>query len=223
MLADFLDNMQPKLSDYVDETELPKMFEEEDEEASFSHLLPNFDPSTGVILEYETFPCFEEDILYYIAGYTIGAVTKMHKIDCQACLKAVTSQNPRIREQDFTFLTNMKDFTGCSLVYCCEDLFDFLFKPMELYFRKLERQDLAFNGSNLKQKIIDEVERSCAVGLPRCHQMKTRLVTHYVRWRLKLSAHRTSERIEKDVALKQSGGEKGSRTMTQKKLAAEVK
>ena len=93
MIADFLDTMQPKVKDYVSDEELPTILdlikENEQEETAYQHLIPNFNQSTT------TFPHKEEDILYYIADYTIGSVTKLHNIGCERCLEAVKSQDPR--------------------------------------------------------------------------------------------------------------------------------
>jgi len=147
MLADFLD-FKPDKSELVSEKELTAIqqaLEEDDlESAALEQLVPNFCQSKNL-------PQDEEEVLYYISGYCIGSVKKIHKLECPTCLAAMKTQDQRVRTNDYSFLTNVKDFTGSSLIYCSADLFQSVFKPMELHFRALEEDGKA-QGEKLEER-----------------------------------------------------------------------
>jgi len=218
MIADFLDS-KPKKTDLVSENELTAIqqaLEEDDlESAALEQLLPNFCQSKNL-------PQDEEEVLYYISGYCIGSVQKIHKLECQTCLAAVKTQDPKVRAMDYSFLTNVKDFTGSSLVYCSDELFQKVFKPMELHFRALEEDGTKLRGKGLKQTITEEVMRHTPELLPACHDVKRKLVAKYVQFRLRVHGERESTKIQEDYAKKNRGGERGSKSMMQKKLSKEL-
>lgn len=221
LIADFLDTVpQSKTQDFVSSDEMSaieeNMSEDCQESAVLEQLTPNFSQA-------ELLPRDEEEVLYYIAGYTIGSVAKIHNLSCSDCLTSMKAQNPLTRDKDFAFLTNAKDFTGASLIYCEEQLFEQVFKAMELYIRKFEKTGKLIQKKKLKESLSKEILEFVPELLPTCHQITSKLVSKYLTFRLKLSALRMSEVIQEEVKQKNRGGERGSRSMTQKKLAKEVK
>lgn len=193
---------------------LQEVNEENSEEELVQQLVPKFSPS-------ENIPEAELEGLYGITGYTIFCVMKTSKL-CSACKSAMVGTYAEVSDTGFADLCNLNDYTGHALKYCNKGLFDNLFKPMESYFRQFEGHHFG-QGKNLAKTAIDELMKSTGKVLPTCHDAKLKLVKKFVHFRLKLSAGFTLAMTEDAKKLEKSGRERGSRSMTMKKVVQEIK
>ncbi|KAG0437037.1 hypothetical protein HPB47_017636 [Ixodes persulcatus] len=144
--------------------------EEEDE-------TPNWD-------QYKTISDDEPQLLFYLAGYTVRAVKKKHKL-CKLCLAAVTgsaaSQNARLCQ----LKCYVRDGSNQELAMPSPDVFGLLLVA-EGEFRKHEDLIIA------SKKTLDDVHQSTAaltkqLPLPKCHNLAQKLVEAFVLLRLRVT------------------------------------
>merc|ERR1712173_150013 len=107
---------------------------------------------------------------------------------------------PFVQQKGFAEIAHLRDYTGNALVYCSASLFEGLFMPMETYIRHLESTTEITKGTKVGENIITHVMSATPNKiLHNCHQAKKKLVTNFVRFRLRLSANFS---MSKDVVMK---------------------
>lgn len=199
------------MEDFVSAQDVPKLMaeleEDEQEELSLQQLASNFSSASNI-------PALELELVYHVTGYIIFQVLKTNKL-CMKCTERMTSSYPEVEQTGLADLVHLKDYTGSSLKYCSVSLFENLFKPLECYFRQLEKSPNMMKNKSLTQKAVEYVLSNTTNVLPNCHQAQSKLATTYSRFRLKLSANHTFKQSQ--MASSKDKGERGSRCMTMKK------
>lgn len=165
----------------------------------------------------------EEDILYYLSGYTIHGVLKYSRIACDTCLSALTSDTPQVDTNGVDTLIKLKDYTGSSLIYCALPVFREIFVAAESMFVNLEKDNDFVVKKNVIPELISAVMQKSNIDLPTCHAIKEKLVKRFVTFRMKISAKELTRTKRDSLKQKKLGSEKGSRSMAAKKVIADIK
>lgn len=134
----------------------------------------------------------ELNSLYNIAGYIISSIKKTSKT-CDICVNSVGSQQPF--EMVFTKFSYIKCFRAKTLFFCHESVFYF-FVDMEDVFRKyyaiVRNQNI-----NLKQFFVDHMSKIDVPIISSCHNLKNKVISRFVVFRLKIASKKLNERTNK--------------------------
>jgi len=191
-------------------------FEEQEVEENFlSDLMENCDPADAQKIE--------KDVLYNLVGYVIHSIQKTGQLQCQVCIRFIVSNQKEIDDHGFGDLVKLRDYTGESLVYCSKLVFEEIFVPMEEMFLKLETSTEFLTTKNITEQLKSHAMEMLKDILPECCDLKKKLVSRFVRLRIKISAKKFTKIKRAEVKSKNSGGEKGSRSMAMKKAVEEMK
>lgn len=164
----------------------------------------------------------EKDFLYNLCGYIIHSLKKTRQVKCDLCLGALISNVKEIDDHGFGDLVKLRDYTGQSLIYCKKLAFEEIFVPMEELFLKLETSNDFLTKKNMAEELKTHFNELLKNILPECCGLKQKVVTRFVTLRMKTSAKKFTIQKRAELRTKKSGGERGSRSMTMKKVVDEM-
>lgn len=138
---------------------------------------------------------FSQNSLYYIAGYICNSIAKYCKNCCEKkCLSNYILDEPHF--ETYSFLTELRDYNGTSLVYVNHCLFLYFVQMANIFLNNFEK--LASLDTNLS-KIIITLFNKIDINIGECSMLKVYVTKKITNFLLKISSTRR-KRPQKDYS-----------------------